>query len=348
VRALLERDPSLTRVEGGPFDWVPLLYLTYSRVGDRPPGRSSVEVARLLLDAGADPNAGYLWEGLCPPFTAVTGALGSSGENAAGRERALAVGRLLLERGAQANDSQTLYNRGGDPEDDWLELLLEFGLGTGDGGPWRRLLAPAHESPREMVEDLLKAAASNGLIRRVRLLLDRGVDPNGYGTRHPIYHGRSALEEAALFGHQAIVTLLEQAGARSDLDAVDVFICAATAGGRIRAEEMLRAEPRLRERALERRPEQLVRAVTHGPEAVALLIELGFDVNALDRTSPLHITPLHEAALRGDMPVIALLVEHGADPTIRDSGYKATPAGWAEHFGRREAQEYLAVREEAG
>jgi ankyrin repeat protein len=348
VREMLERDSSLVAAEGGPFDWVPLLYATYSRIQDRPPERSTLEVARLVLNAGADPNAGYLWEGLCPPFTALTGALGSGEGELPPHAQALALGRLLLEHGADANDSQTLYNRGGDPDDDWLHLLLEFGLGTGDGGPWRRLLAPAHESPREMVEDLLKSAASNGLIRRARLLLDRGVDPNGYGTRHPIYHGRSALEEAALRGHQDVVALLERAGARNELDAVDVFVCAATAGDRPRAEEMVRADPRLREQALARRPEQLVRAAARDRlDAVALLIELGFDVNAIDRTTPLHVTALHEAAMRGNMPIIRLLVEHGADPTIRDSGYDATPAGWAEHFGRQEARAYLAARERA-
>ena len=74
--------------------------------------------------------------------------------------------------------------------------------------------------------------------------------------------------------------------------------------------------------------------------AVALLIELGFDVNARHRT-----TALHEAAMRGDVHVIGLLLDHGADPTIRDTGYDATPAGWAEHHGQRGAQQLLAARE---
>ena len=63
---------------GGPFGWEPLLYLTYSRV-PLGPGRSAVAVARLLLEHGSDPTAGYLWEGLIPPFTALTGALGGDG-----------------------------------------------------------------------------------------------------------------------------------------------------------------------------------------------------------------------------------------------------------------------------
>jgi len=45
---------------------------------------------------------------------------------------------------------------------------------------------------------------------------------------------------------------------------------------------------------------------------VALLIELGFDVNARPRTAPLH-----EAAMRGNIPIIRLLVEHGADPNVQ-------------------------------
>jgi hypothetical protein len=116
-------------------------------------------VARLLLDHGADPNAGYLWEGLVPPFTALTGVLGS-GEGASPKHREEpALERLLLERGADPNDDQALFNRAGTRGDGWLELLFEFGLGSGDGGPWRRLLGDRQASPREMVEDLLICAA---------------------------------------------------------------------------------------------------------------------------------------------------------------------------------------------
>jgi ankyrin repeat protein len=346
ARAFVARDPSCVRDQGGPFDWVPLLYVAYSRVGDRPLGPSAVEVARLLLDAGADPNAGYLWEGLSPPFTALTGALDAGEDDVPAPEHGLALARLLLERGADPNDSQALYNENPNRRDEWIELLLEFGLGTGDGGPWRRLLAPALESPREMLEDALKAAVSHGYAHRTRLLLDHGVDPNGYGTRHRIYHGRAPLEEAALRGHPEIVAMLEQAGAGNDLDDVDVFVCAATAGDRDRTEEMLRTDPSLRERAMARRPEQIVGAAGSDRVAsVGLLIDLGFDVNAVDRTTPLHVTALHEAAHRGNMAMIRLLIDHGADPNVRDSGYDATPAGWAEHFGRSEAHEYLRERE---
>ena len=111
ARELLDRDPSQASLLGGPYGWEPLLYLTYSRV-PLGPGRSGVGVARLLLEHGADPNAGYLWEGLVPPFTALTGALGGGGTIPKHPEE-LALARVLLQAGADANDGQALYNRAG-------------------------------------------------------------------------------------------------------------------------------------------------------------------------------------------------------------------------------------------
>ncbi|HWF49718.1 MAG TPA: ankyrin repeat domain-containing protein, partial [Solirubrobacteraceae bacterium] len=88
-------------------------------------------------------------------------------------------------------------------------------------------------------------------------------------------------------------------------------------------------------------PDQLVRAAEgNNVDAVKLLIDLGFDVNAINRTAPLH-----EAAMRGNMEMIRLLLEHGADPKVHDRSYDATPAGWAAHHGQTEAERYLRARE---
>jgi len=342
ARELLDRDPSQASLLGGPHGWEPLLYLTYSRV-PLGPGRSAVAVARLLVDHGADPNAGYLWEGLIPPFTALTGALGGGGDLPK-HEEELPLARLLLQAGADANDGQALYNQGWGPHpgEDWLELLFEFGLGAGDGGPWRRRLGERQDSPRKMLEDLLIAAARHGLTNRVRGLLARGVDPEGREIEHPIYRGRSPVQEAALNGHMDIVALLVDAGASWEHDAVDELVAIAMSGDRAAVERLLAADPGLRGRAIERYPDQLVRAAEQNSyEGVAVLIELGFDVNARSRTAPLH-----EAAMRGNLPVIRLLLDHGADPNIHDTGYDATPAGWAEHHGQRDAQLLLEALEQ--
>jgi hypothetical protein len=127
ARELLRRDPDDVRVPICPYRWQPLLYLTYSRVA----APAACETAELLLDHGADPNVGYLWEGLCPPFTTLTGAFGSGEGTSPAHADDLRIARLLLERGADPNDGQTIYNMGGSPGDGWLELLLEFGLGRG-------------------------------------------------------------------------------------------------------------------------------------------------------------------------------------------------------------------------
>jgi len=339
AQELLAADPGCTRRPGGPFAWEPLLYLSYSRLPAAAAGRSAVEVARLLLDHGADPNVGYLWEGLVPPFTALTGVFGHGEQGAPPHPEEAALARLLLEYGADANDAQTLYNRQWSRDDGWLELLFEFGLGTGDGGPWARRLGGRLASPRQMLEDELLAAAHHGFADRVRLLLTHGVDAAGTGTQHPAYGGRTAIDEAALLGHLEIVDLLAAAGTQLSGDEVDRFVSICMAGDRARAAKLRSADPTLVERAVARRPGQLISAAEQDSvAAVELLIELGFDVNARCRT-----TPLHEAAMHGNLEMIRLLLDHGGDPNVRDGEFDAPPAGWAQHHGMTDAEALLTL-----
>ena len=109
LRRVLAADPQSARREGGPFRWEPLCYLAYARHDAGIPRAATLESAALLLEAGADPNSGYLWHGLPTPFTALTGVFG---EGELGPERqprhphSLALARLLLEAGADPNDGQ--------------------------------------------------------------------------------------------------------------------------------------------------------------------------------------------------------------------------------------------------
>jgi len=104
--------------KGGPFDWEPLLYAAYSRLDTEAEKHSTLLVARILLEAGADPNVGFLWDwgGQFPClFTALTGVLGL-GEVDVGRgegplwqpphQYCFEFARLLLEAGADPNDNQ--------------------------------------------------------------------------------------------------------------------------------------------------------------------------------------------------------------------------------------------------
>ncbi len=75
-------------------------------------------------------------------------------------------------------------------------------------------------------------------------------------------------------------------------------------------------------------------------EAARLCLEAGADPN---RFMPCHShsTPLHQAALDGDVEMLKLLVGHGARLDIRDTLWRGTPLGWAIHGERKEAEAYL-------
>ncbi|MBC6448166.1 ankyrin repeat domain-containing protein [Actinokineospora xionganensis] len=327
--AALATDPGLASRHGGPFDWEPLLYLAYARL----PGGDPVAVARLLLDAGADPNAGYLWEGNSPPFTALTGAFGE-GEDASNQPRhraELSLARLLLERGADPDDGQTLYNRMFGADDGHLRLLFEFGLGTGDGGPWRTR-APRQASPAEMLHDVLLWAAAQDQRARVELLLAHGVPPESPWRGHPLHQGRSAHELAVRSGNREIAALLEAAGAvPTPLDPVDQVVADAMAGIPIAAPPSLVAQ------AIARDPYAVVRAAALGKrDAVRILVGAGFDVNAAECE-----TALHQAAFAGNLDLVRLLLHLGADRSIRDTSHGSTPLGWAEHNRHDRVVEYL-------
>ena len=342
TRRLLAQDPGAARRSGGPFDWEPLCYLTYSRLGEAGPGRSATETARVLLDAGADPDVGYLWQGLPSPFTALTGVFGGGEEYEPPHPEAPTLARLLLAAGADPNDNQTLYNRMFTPANDHLELLFEFGLGTDIDSPWRRRMGHTYPSPTEMVEEQLRWAADHGFSERVRLLLDHGVDPDGRGY-HPTYGDRTPYQVAVAAGNRDIAQLLVQAGAATTaVDPVQEFLSACLAGDWADVERLRSDRPALVADAITRQPEAVARAVRTGRlEAVRLLLDLGFGVNEGG------VTPLHWAALDGNLPIARLLVERGADPRRRDTHYDNTPLGWAEYSADHQDQEDDASRPDA-
>ncbi|WP_028933263.1 ankyrin repeat domain-containing protein [Pseudonocardia spinosispora] len=335
ARELLARNPDLARAPGGPYGWKPLFHLAYSRVQSNRPGCSSVDMARLLLDHGADPNEGYLWRGLPSAFTVLTGVLGGGESDQPPHPDWLALAELLLDAGAEANDSQGLYNRQFNPDDSHLELLFRHGLGQGAGGPWRARLGAAYPSPAQMLADQLLWAARTDFGNRVELLLAHGVDPDAPGLWND---ASSAYEVAALAGNRHIAELLAAKGATSALDDVQEFVAACMVADPPRVEGLLGRDPSLPARALAADPYAILRAAELGRrDAVVLLLSLGFDVNAYQRT-----TPLHEAARLGDLDLVRLLLARGADPTLTDSEFDATPLEWAEHFERDAVIELLS------
>jgi len=345
LRAHLAGDPAAAARPGGPFRCEPLFYLAYTR-HDPAIGQDAVLTsARLLLGAGADPNAGYLWHGLPTPFTVLTGAFGE-GELGPVRQprhpHSLALARLLLEAGADPNDGQALYNRMFEPGNDHLELLFEFGLGTGDGGPWKARMGDALDSPERLVRGELSWAIAHGMTERVRLLAEHGVD-----LVSPLPDGSTPAECAAVTGHPDLVRFLTSRGAAAPaLDPERRFVAAALAADQAALGELLAARPGLAGAVRAARPALIVWAAAQGrPGSVELLAGLGFDVNARGRSDVPSNQPwqtaLHVAAEQGDLDLARSLLRLGADPGLRDQRFGSTPLGWARYFGQEQLIELL-------
>ncbi|ANW64811.1 hypothetical protein BCA37_15575 [Mycobacterium sp. djl-10] len=223
VAAHCAHDAAAASLRGGPMDWQPLLYLCYSRscgsVND------VLACATTLLDAGADPDAGFLWQGMTPPFTALTGVFGEGEQGPRRQPRHAAdpaLAELLLRRGAHPVDQQTLYNRMFRPDNAHLELLFGHGLADAGPGPWEMRLGHRMETRAQMWRRQLDWAAAHRFTDRLQLLESFGIDTSGVQIAAPPTppdplardeSGATALHHAAWAGDLPLLRRLLAAGA---------------------------------------------------------------------------------------------------------------------------------------
>jgi hypothetical protein len=221
-------------------------------------------------------------------------------------------------------------------------LLFEFGLGTGDGGPWKRRMGDALEPPATMLRGELAWAITHGLAERVRLLAEHGVD-----LLTSYKDGTSTTAMAATTGHPELIEFLVSQGApRPELSPVDAFVAAVLAVDRPGLSQLHRDHPGLADEVRTARPGLVVWAAATGRSGtVELLVELGFDVNAMGRADVPSDQPwqtaLHRAAEDGDPELARTLLRLGADPDLKDARFGGTPLGWARHFDRQAIIELL-------
>jgi ankyrin repeat protein len=191
-------------------------------------------------------------------------------------------------------------------------------------------MTTAHPTPRELLEDELVFASSADLLHRVELVLAQGTDPDGRGTRHPGFHGHRAYEFATVLGYTEIADLLRARGA-APVDEVHQLFAAIMRG------ETPAAGPELVARAIRRNPYLPIRAAEIGrSEALEPLRRLGFDLNVVALSAPIH-----QAAIHGHLDTVKKLVELGADPELRDPSYGGNALGWAEHGQQQAVADYL-------
>ncbi len=335
VVKLLDSDPKLVSQRGGFFDWEPLLYTCYSRLNLAE--NSTFDVAKVLLERGADANSHYMWGGQYR-FTALTGAFGE-GEmgpsNQPEHQRCIDLAKLLLEAGADPNDGQTLYNRMFEPGQYWIELLLEHGLNSKHTVNWLdedgEQLVPSKEC---ILDYQLRWAIEKGHIERARLLIGAGANvaaTNRFGDSYfTIAFKRGDLEFA-----EELATLGSH---RQKLPEVEQFIAVCMSGNVHEARALLEGNPNLVEQAENEFADTVGRAAGEGNlTGLKVFHALGFNLNKMQGQ-----TPLHQAVLGGHLDNVKWLVEIGCDLGIRDDVHGSTPLQWAFALGRDECRDFLS------
>jgi ankyrin repeat protein len=183
---------------------------------------NAVDIARMLLDAGAEPDALADMYGV--ECTTMSMLVSSSHPRQAGLQVPLV--ELLLDFGAaiegrgtrkwgtplqtavafgSIDAARALVRRGAQ-----IDLSTAAGLGRFDDAT--RLLPTADAEARHRA---LSVAAQEGHADIVRLLLDAGEDPNRFNLEGNHAHS-TPLHQAVIGGHEAVVRLLIERGARLD------------------------------------------------------------------------------------------------------------------------------------
>ena len=283
-------------------------------------------VIELLLDLGADVDEVHHNE-----YGAMSVLYG-----AAGVAHDVETTRLLLDRGANPDDGESIYHSVEADDTACLELLLERGA---------------------TVRGTNALANAIGDPRKVRILLEQGdlrpSDPELRGSllyaRDPavaellIEHG-AALDardadgvtpysHAARFKDESMMRLLEVAGAPTELDPSAEWIGAVVRGNLARAERVRAEHPGLPLRDAD--AEQLPRWASAGDdEVVARLLDAGV---RLDARGVDDGTALHYAGMWGRASTVELLLARGAEVDLMGGPreYPGTALAWTA-WGSRE------------
>ena len=271
-----------------------------------------LEVVKLLVEAGADVNAGG-WPPLCQAVD----------------ENNTAIAEYLIDHGANVNAPQNWTPLQEAPyisnNIEMVKLLITRGADI-NAGPWTALHESISNGRRDIVELLIQRGADVNAKDKggytplyyadsnsVNLLIANGADMNTKEDEE----GETPLHDAARRGKIEVVQLLFEAGAnvnvKDDRDRTPLHTIL----------DISRSKYRL------------------SKDMAELLLGKGVDVNLKDKDGR---TPLHLAAESADGDIVELLLGKGAKVDEKDDESGFTALHRAARFGNKNVAELLIAR----
>ncbi|MBC8107782.1 MAG: ankyrin repeat domain-containing protein [Anaerolineae bacterium] len=296
--------------------------------------RNRAECVRMLLDRGADvrirdrgDNAYALHFAAENADLSIVRMLVEAGSDRAGEDDMHLVGVLgwatCFARVREDVSAYLIAN--GATFSIWSAIALNRGDLVREFVARDRELLKARLSKSDHRRTPLHHAAKTNRPEMVALLLELGADPTAMDSLN-----QRPLALAGKNTDRRIIDALLATGAPLD------FAEAIAAERFDAAERHLASDPaRIKPGGRDERALALA-ALQQSPAAVRWLIDHGADINAKVVIWDKPAAPLHLAVADGNAEIIRMLIAAGADLTIRDAEFNATPADWADHFGRAE------------
>ncbi|HEX5856137.1 MAG TPA: ankyrin repeat domain-containing protein [Thermoanaerobaculia bacterium] len=345
VRRFLEHNSASAAAKAGPRGWDALTHLCFSRYLrlDRARSAGFVRAAEALLDAGASANTGW-YETDHQPEPEWESAL----YGAAGVAHHPELTRLLLERGADANDDEVVYHSPETYDNAAMRALVESGRLTEDSlatmllrkADWHdtegiRFLLERGADPNRMTRwhhtALHQALRRDNALENIELMLDHGADPaleNGSDSR-------SAVAMAAGRGRGDVLESFERRGVPLALSGVERLLAACARDDTAAVRSIAVREPDLVKEVVDGGGRVLAEFAGNGnTEGVRNLLDLGVSVAALFEQGDGYFgiaknsTALHVAAWLARHATVRLLVERGGQVNALD-GSGRTPLALA-------------------
>ena len=292
------------------LDMPPLVAATHSALLQIPPYQDRLrQCARILLDAGADPNQSWMHGQY--PLSALYGA--------AGKNHDPELTKMLLEAGANPNDGESLYHSLETMDHTCTRLLLEAGadlhvwtvlahqLDRDDIDGLRLLLGYAGKSsPSDLDQALFWAIRRRRDRAHMEALIAAGANPRANNK-----DGVSAWRLAVQYGLSGVAEALEFSGGSEPLSVEDQFVAACARGDETESRRILNAENdivgRLSEFQLRLLPELVENRNT---DAIRLMVRLGWPIAV--KGGDWQASALNLAVFQGDPELTRFLLDHGA------------------------------------